>query len=113
MKKSALHEWIRSYNWDDGLAPMWSIVESDATEFATALLIYWRLEGPWFQSGAATNDEVARLHALVEKRLLEGVYAKGTIRYNPVADNRLSRVQVFKLKQSGLPIQLLEPDYGS
>jgi hypothetical protein len=108
-----LHEWVRSYNWDDGLAPIWPVVQSDTTELATALLIYWRLEGPWFQGGAHANEEAGRLHALVERRLLEGVYAKGSVRYDPVADNGLSRVQISKLKQSGLPIQFLEPVYGS
>jgi hypothetical protein len=45
-----LHDWVRGYNWDDGLDPIWPIVESDTTEFATALLIYWRVDGPWFQT---------------------------------------------------------------
>src|SRR5689334_14017764 len=95
-----LHDWVRSYNWDSGLAPIWPIAQSDRTELATALLIYWRLEGPWFQEGSSANEEAERLHALVERRLLAGVYAKGSVRYDPVADNGLSRVQVFKLKKS-------------
>ena len=36
-----LHEWVRLYNWDDGLLPILPIVDNNATEFATALLIYW------------------------------------------------------------------------
>jgi hypothetical protein len=69
-----LHDWVHGYNWDDGLDPIWPIVESDTTEFATALLIYWRVDGPWFQTGARANEEATRLHTLVERRLLAGCY---------------------------------------
>jgi len=108
-----LHEWICRYNWDDGLSPIWPIAQSDATQFATALLIYWRLDGPWFHSEGSANEEAARLHGLVESRLLHGVYAEGSLRYYPVDENGLSKTQVAKLKRSGVPTQLLEPDYGS
>lgn len=110
MSNQTLHDWIYGYNWDDGFTLIWPVVESDETEFATALLIYWRLDGPWFSHPAS---EAARLHALVESRLLAGRYPIGSLRYDPVADNQLSQVQVAKLKRDGLPIQLLEPKYDT
>jgi len=57
-----LHEWVARYNWDDGLAPIWAIVESPRTEAATALMIYWRLGGPWLQeSSGRVSEEAKRL----------------------------------------------------
>ena len=32
MNVQSLHDWIRDYNWDDGVAPIWPVVESDETE---------------------------------------------------------------------------------
>jgi hypothetical protein len=91
---------------------MWLVVQSADTQFATALLIYWRLEGPWiYRSGS--DSEAVMLHDAVESRLLTGAYARGSLRYDPVSDNSLSRVQVAKLKRSGFPIQLLEPAYSA
>jgi hypothetical protein len=86
MSNQTLHDWIHAYNWDDGLAQIWPIIESDETEFATALLIYWRLDGPWFCRDVDPASEAARLHALVESRLRAGRYPKGSSRYDPVAD---------------------------
>lgn len=106
-----IHNWVRDYNWDDGLAQIWPIVENGQTEFATALLIYWRLEGPWFARHDGT--EAARLHALVESRLRAGCYPKGLLRYDPVADNQISRARVAMPKKEGFPIDLLEPKYDS
>ena len=103
----AIHEWVREFNWDDDLAPIWAIAHRADTEFATALLIYWRLEGPWI-SRSDSNSDAVKLHDFVEARLLSGAYAKGSISYDPVAENALSRVQVAKLKRSGFPSRLLE-----
>jgi hypothetical protein len=105
------HDWIRGYNWDDGFVRIWPIAQSDETEFATALLIYWRLDGPLFMGQPDT--EAARLHSLVESRLRAGRYARGSLRYDPVADNHLSRVQVARLKRDGFPAELVEPAYDA
>ena len=74
-------------------------------------MIYWRLDGPWF-SGRPDTD-AARLHSLVENRLRSGRYPIGLLRYDPVADYQLSRLQIAKLKKDGFPIQLLEPEYNT
>jgi hypothetical protein len=101
-----LHEWVAAYNWDDGLAPMWLIADSLRTEFATALLIYWRLGGPWLEGDSApVNAEAVRLQAVVRERLLAGFYSRGTTRFDPSAE--LSRVQLHQLRRAGVPELLL------
>lgn len=101
-----LHQWVADYNWDNGLAPIWPIVESKETEFGTALMIYWRLEGPYLET---RSHETNRLHAAVKERLLAGYYRVGTIPYDPVADNQISKTQLYNLKKSGIPKELIDP----
>jgi hypothetical protein len=90
---------------------MWLLVESEQTEFATALLIYWRLEGPWILKDRDT--EAKRLHDSVEDRLRSGYYTRRSLRYDPIEDNQLSKTQVYTLKKQGFPIELLEPNYSN
>lgn len=104
------HEWVANYNWDDGLELIWPIVDDENTEFATALLIYWRMDGPWF---AGSHGEAKRLHDTVASRLTSGFYANRRLRYYPIEDNELSKAAVLKLRKSGLPSELIEPDYTS
>lgn len=101
-----LHEWVHRYNWDDGIAPMWSVVESSATQYATALLIYWRLGGPWLESdSAAVNTEAKQLQIKVKERILTGFYPPGPSTFDPLAE--LSRAQLYKLRRAGVPELLL------
>jgi len=73
MDTAKLHAWVARYNWDDGLAPIWVIADHPKTEFATALMIYWRLGGPYFEDPPApVNREAKRLQDLVRERLLAG-----------------------------------------
>ena len=104
-----LHEQIAQYNWDDGYDRIRPIVENSDTEFATALMIYWRMDGPWFEGGPS---EARRLHDIVEQRLLAGYYRKGKLKYDPVADNGLSKTQVYKLRKAGMSEELIQPKYG-
>lgn len=104
-----LHEWVARYNWDDGYDPIWLIVDDEKTEFATALMIYWRLDGPWCE--ASSTSKAKRLHDMVAERLTSGYYSSRNLQYHPVVDNQLSKTQVFKLRKSGLPVELLEPKY--
>ena len=69
-----LHQWIADYNWDDGVTPLWPVAESDDTDFATALMIYWRLYGPWFVSPEGEiNDEARHLRDDALKKLYVAV----------------------------------------
>jgi hypothetical protein len=106
MESAELHEWVARYNWDDGLNPIWSIAESDQTEFATALMIYWRLGGPWLESDSSpVNAEAKRLLTTVRERLLAGNYRRGGARFDP--GEGLSRVQLYQLRKAGVPELLL------
>jgi len=103
-----LHRWVAEYNWDDGFDPIWPIVENPETEFGTALLIYWRVEGPYLAGG---SDEAAKINETVRERLLQGFYTSENIEYQPIDDYQLSKVQVYKLLKAGHPRQLIEPEY--
>jgi hypothetical protein len=106
MPPAGLHKWVSRYNWDDGLAPIWVIADSTATEVATALLIYWRLGGPWMEAGASgVNAEAKRLQDTVRDRLLAGFYPPGESKFDPKEE--LSRTQVYQLRKAGLPELLL------
>ncbi len=103
------HEWVAQHNWDDGFDPIWPIVDDEETEFATALMIYWRLDGPWFVDGS--SDEAKQLHDTVVERLTTGFYSNRHLKYYPVEDNRLSKTQVYKLLKAGIPDELISPIY--
>lgn len=106
------HNDIEDYNWDDGLSKIWPVVNNPGTEFATALLIYWRIEGPFFSSNNdPENDEYLKMNRLLKERLYEGFYKKGKLRYDPISDNQLSRVQVYKLIKAGCPAELIQPQW--
>src|SRR5262245_1545405 len=109
MESAQLHEWVARYNWDDGLAPMWGIADNPRTEFATALMIYWRLGGPWLEAGPGSmSAEAKRLQDVVRDRLLAGFYPRGSSRFDPSAE--LSRVQLYQLRRAGVPELLFGPD---
>jgi hypothetical protein len=111
VERTDLHDWVCGYNWDDGLAPIWGIADSPATEYATALLIYWRLGGPWLESEpAGINAEAQRLQEMVRGRILAGFYPRGRATFDPTAE--LSRAQVYQLRKAGLPEPLLGPRAG-
>jgi hypothetical protein len=107
-----LHRWVAEYNWDDGLAAIWPVVNDGQIEFATALMIYWRLGGPYLEAeSGAVGADARRLLAMVRQGILAGVYPKGMLRYDPIEDNRLTKPQVYKLTRGGLPADLICPKY--
>jgi len=106
MTAADLHRWVDAYNWDDGLAPMWPIVDSPQTEYATALLIYWRLGGPWLTSKLGdVNTEAKSLQDHVRTRLLSGLYSVGSCEFDP--NEELTKIELFKLRKEGFPEVLL------
>jgi hypothetical protein len=112
MSEAELHKWVADYNWDDSLAPIWPIADSPQTPYATALMIYWRLGGPWLGSEAdGVNAEARRLQDTVRGRLLAGFYTQSSICFDPAAE--LSRVQIYQLRKSGLPELLLGSGSGT
>ena len=106
MDPAATHQFVENYNWDKGLDPIGPIVESPHTEFATALLVYWRLGGPWLaETSTGVNQTAYRMQCRVRERFLAGYYPQGSCSYDPSSD--LSKVQIFKLRKSGIPELLL------
>jgi hypothetical protein len=106
MDSADLHDWVAEYNWDDGLAPMWAIAEHPRTQHSTALLMYWRLGGPWLESDAsAVNTEARRLQAVVRERLLAGTYPVGPSSFDPTEEVSAARLE--RLRRSGVPAVLL------
>ncbi len=106
MDSAKLHQWVAQYNWDDGLAAIWPLVHSAHTESATALLIYWRLGGPWLTAEpGSVNEEAKSMQDAVRDRLMAGFYQQGSQRFDPTAE--LSRTQLYQLRKSGLTDVLL------
>jgi hypothetical protein len=101
---SQLHSWVAAYNWDDGLPPIRPIVDSPATEFATALMIYWRLGGPLLE-GAGVNAEAKQLQDLVRERLLAGLYPRGDCQFDLTRE--FTPVQFYRFRKAGVPELLL------
>src|SRR5262245_36916934 len=107
MDSAKLHAWVERYNWDDGLAPIRPIAESPRTEFATGLLIYWRLGGPALERDTApVNAEAVKLQALVRLQLLAGFYPRGAARFSP----KLTKTHLYQLRKAGVPELLLGVD---
>ena len=107
MDSAKLHLWVDRYNWDDGLAPIWVIADHPQTEFATALMIYWRLGGPWLEADpGGVNEDAKRLQDLVRERLLAGFYPLGASRFDPSVEE-LTRVHLYQLRKAGVPELLL------
>jgi hypothetical protein len=103
------YRFAESFNWDDDLSPIQELIDNPQTEFATALLIYWRLEGPFMSEAMSEhNAEAWRLNQKVRQKILDEFYTNGSMRYDPIEDNALSKTQVYKLKNSGVPPKLVE-----
>lgn len=110
MNAAEAHEWVELYNWDDGLEPMTELANDPQMEFATALLMYWRLEGPYLSESGRVNEEARKLRDLLHDRLLAGFYPKGALRYEPAEG--LSRTQAYLLRKAGFPEELLHPRWA-
>jgi hypothetical protein len=101
---SQLHHWVAAYNWDDGLPPIRAIVDSPSTEFATALMIYWRLGGPWLED-TGVNSGAKQLQGVVRERLLAGYYPRGSCQFDPT--DELTTVQLYRCRKAGVADLLL------
>jgi hypothetical protein len=102
------HAFVAEYNWDDGLDPIAALVDDPQTDFATALMIFWRLDGPFFHSDSPVTAAAAHLNARVRANLTSDFYANRNLSYDPVADNGLSRVQLHKLRADGVESVLMD-----
>ena len=108
MSTAKSHAFVAEYNWDDGLGPIAQIVDDPQTDFATALMIFWRLDGPFFVSDSHVNTAAHELNTRVRANLTSNYYVNRELRYDPVADNGLSRVQLHKMRADGVEPVLMD-----
>jgi hypothetical protein len=104
----SVFEFVAGFNWDDDLAPIAEIVADPTTDFATALMIYWRLDGPWMNSDSSCNAVARSLNSAVRSNLVSGFYRKSAQTYDPAFDNSLTKVQVVQLLKAGTPHILID-----
>ena len=103
MSPSAQFEFIRDYNWDDGFVPVKSILLSESCSLETALLAFWRSEGPWsFVEGTANEDQKEFVYWLAD-RITRGHYQSKLSGFDPKVSEGISASQILKLKKAGLP----------
>jgi hypothetical protein len=98
-------DFVRAYNWDDGVSAILPIINSDDCALEMAVLAYWRLEGPWNISASVERD----LCALLVESIINGKYKPMGIEYDPASDSNLSKVQIYQLKNAGIPSLLFGP----
>jgi hypothetical protein len=94
---------VAEFNWDNSLEPIEQILDSPVCAFETALLAFWRLEGPWYYTGAQRHHHYSLLLDRLAKDIEANRYRRSGISYNPMTEQRLSKVQVYKLRRAGLP----------
>ena len=97
-------DFVDQFNWDDGLHPIASLVDSGTCAFEAALLAFWRCEGPWIYVGDIQTDPETR--AFVDRLgagITSGTFLKGGLDYDPIAGEQLTKVQVHQLEAKGLP----------
>lgn len=109
MNSDLQFQFLRDLNWNDGLGAAAEILKSPSCSLEAAVLAFWRLEGPWFYPTNLRDDEQCRLIELVARRVLGNELSSQGIAYDPVEDNQLSKVQVRKLVEAGLPTIFLGP----
>jgi hypothetical protein len=54
-------KFVAEFNWDDSLEPIEQILDSPVCVFETALLAFWRLEGPWYYTGVQRHHHYSSL----------------------------------------------------
>jgi hypothetical protein len=101
-------QFVEAFNWDDPWQPVLEILASPECALETALLAFWRLDGPWHIVNAPSSvpTHMARWVSTVEqlsRDIQVGRYHAAGIGYDPIADNQLSRTQLYRLSKAGLP----------
>jgi hypothetical protein len=97
-------QFVDAYNWDDGLDTIRDILASPDCSLETAVLAFWRAEGPWIYFEPSQADtEIGRLVHGLFRDILDAKYARAGIAYDPVSREGISRTQVYKMRKPGLP----------
>jgi hypothetical protein len=95
-------KFVAEFDWDDSLEPIEHILDSPVCVFETALRAFWRLEGLWYYTGVQRHHHHSSLLDRLARDIEANRYRRSDISYNPISEQRLSRVQVYKLRRAGL-----------
>ena len=106
------HQIALHWNWDQGNAPLWWIIQQSTCDRGTALLLYWRGGPPWY-TRYATHDDVpdwARpgfdLVQTIETRYLAEGYTRQEIAYDPRNDDGMDHTVEFNHNKIRRPIPM-------
>lgn len=104
MSPSEQYSFVLSFNWDDGFEPVKEVLLARDCSLETALLAFWRAEGPWLYiesvvDGSAHTEFVRWL----SHRILSGQYPSTLGGFDPRKTECVSKTQLFKLRKAGLP----------
>lgn len=112
-----IHEFVRHYNWDYGLEPLKLILTHPLCDRGTALEIYWLCQ-PDYYTGFTTIDDIPSCNVdgylffkFVESLLNENCFQHNNIHFDPMANYFIEK-QRYLAKYSGIPDELLLPNYG-
>ncbi|WP_294822459.1 DUF4274 domain-containing protein [uncultured Flavobacterium sp.] len=87
-----LHNFARSFDWDDDMEFMFAVIRHEKCEVATAKLVYWSIGPVYFQRYASAkevediNRDAFRLMTEIEQGMRNGKYITGKLTYDPKND---------------------------
>ncbi len=119
---SELHQFVLNYNPNDGLLPLWSIIENPLCDQGTALCIYWLfadviLDRDNYQEKADRDWNVKGLVSEIEHHYMSGFYTHHAIGFAPMEylDWSPTKLKLVRHQRGGdlpFPEILLEPSPG-
>ncbi len=108
--KYELHELASSMNWDGGYFELNQVLNHPNLDKGTALLLYWYGEPEYFADYSDLDkvEDCNRMNGLfvkaVETKLLDDNFKSNSIRFDPIVDRGINKLQQKKLKEnSGIP----------
>lgn len=96
--EETLFELIQKYNWDMDFEVVYRIAENPSCSLAAALCLLYDADGVAFMMGDydKNSDSIPNLYELdkfLYKRIKNGYYKKGNVRYNvPITEYRKRRL---------------------
>ena len=110
---SEVHYFVTQYNWNDGLNPLKWLVNSELCDKGTALYVYWSFDvlyllDPSDEMTAEINKQAKSLILELQNKYLSGFFRKNEIKYDPIEDGQIGKVDVYKIKKGiyKIPIEM-------
>lgn len=98
---------VQSFNWDDGFSPIREVLKKKDCALETALLAFWRAEGPWAYIEGTEDDAQREFVQWLAERILGGFYQPKLGGFDPKESEGVSAVQLLKLTKARLPTVFL------